>query len=311
MAARQARLTAVVLSVAGLALAAASLRLGANPVAPIAAAHPIAGQTAAAPEEARRIVSLIPATTEMLFAMGAGPRVVGVGSFDNFPPEVDKVARVGGLINPDTERILTLSPDLVVVYATQTELIQRLERSGTPYFSYEHRALPDVMATIRALGRRVGRAEAAEEVAAGMERALDRVRASVAGRPRPLTLLVFSRDAGSLRGMFASGGYGFLADLLDIAGGANVFADVRRQSIQVGTEVLLARRPEAIVELVYGDRAPLTDPVRVVETWKTLPSLPAVRNGRLHVLTGDEFVVPGPRIVLAAERLASVLHPAR
>ena len=92
----------------------------------------------------------------MLFAMGAGDRLVGVGNYDRFPPEVDKLPRVGGLIDPDIERILSLKPDLVIVYDTQAELKQQLERAGVPFFSYEHRALPDIMETMRALGARIG-----------------------------------------------------------------------------------------------------------------------------------------------------------
>ena len=89
--------------------------------------------------------------------MGAGDRVVGVGNYDRFPPEVETRPRVGGLIDPDTEQILALRPDLVIVYNTQVELKQRLDRAGLPYLSYEHRALPDIMATIADARRTRGR----------------------------------------------------------------------------------------------------------------------------------------------------------
>ena len=87
----------------------------------------------------QRIVSLVPAVTEMLFAIGAGPRVVGVSSFDKYPPEVSTRARVGALVDPDLERILSLRPDLVVVYATQDEFRAQLERARIPAFVYQHR----------------------------------------------------------------------------------------------------------------------------------------------------------------------------
>lgn len=256
-----------------------------------------------------RIVSLIPATTEMLFAMGAGDRLVGVGTYDRFPAEVARLPRVGGLIDPDTERILALRPDLVIVYNTQVELKQRLDRARLPYFSYEHRALPDIMTTVRVLGERVGAGERAQAVADEMDHALAAVSASVAGQTRPRALLVFGRQPGTLRSVNASGGYGFLADLLNIAGAENVFNDVKQQSVQASTEMILARRPDVIVELKYGAAAPGLDVARELEPWTALASVPAVRNKRLYLLTGDEFVVPGPRIVLAAQRLAQALHP--
>lgn len=256
-----------------------------------------------------RIVSLIPATTEMLFAMGAGDRLVGVGTYDRFPAEVARLPRVGGLIDPDTERILALRPDLVIVYNTQVELKQRLDRARLPYFSYEHRALPDIMTTVRVLGERVGAGERAQAVADEMDHALAAVSASVAGQTRPRALLVFGRQPGTLRSVNASGGYGFLADLLNIAGAENVFNDIKQQSVQASTEMILARRPDVIVELKYGAAAPALDVARELEPWTALASVPAVRNKRLYLLTGDEFVVPGPRIVLAAQRLAQALHP--
>jgi iron complex transport system substrate-binding protein len=276
---------------------------------------PLAVLSCAAPERPRqaqsspptRIVSLVPATTEILFAIGTGDRVAGVGSYDRFPPEVEALPKVGGLIDPDTERILALRPDLVITYATQTELQQQLDRAGVAFFSYRHRALPDVIETVRMLGARVGAKEPAEALASRMERELAEVRDSVEGRPRPSVLLVFGRDPGSLRNVHASGGYGFLADILEIAGGDNVFASIDRESVQVSTERLLSLRPDVIIELVY-DAAGAGSPARLPEDWRALPSIPAVRAGRVHVLRGDEFVVPGPRVVVAARRIAETLH---
>jgi len=269
-----------------------------------------AASTTGRPARPERIVSLIPATTEILFAIGAGDRVVGVGSFDRFPAEIEALPRVGGLIDPDTERIFSLEPDLVVAYATQTDLLEQLKRAGVPTYVYEHRALPDVTETVRLLGARVGSTQESEMLAAQMERDLDDVRRSVEGRDRPSVLLVFGREPGSLRNIYASGGYGFLADLLRIAGGDNVFADVDRQSVQASTEQLLALGPEVILELQYdASAAGLSG--RRVDDWSGLSSIPAVRQGRVHILRGDEFVVPGPRVVVAAQRMAAALAPNR
>lgn len=256
-----------------------------------------------------RIVSLIPATTEMLFAIGAGDRLAAIGSYDRFPPEAMRLPRVGGLIDPDTERIVALRPDLVIVYNTQLELKEQLDRAAIPYYSYEHRALRDITQTIRAIGARIGAGARADALASEMERSLAAVRSSVVGRPRPRTMLVFGRDPSSLRNINASGGYGFLADLLDIAGSDNLFADIERQSVQASTEMVLARRPDVIIELRYGDSRRTADIPRELEAWNALASVPAVRNRRVYVLVGDEFVVPGPRIVLAAERFARTIHP--
>jgi iron complex transport system substrate-binding protein len=254
------------------------------------------------PAPPRRIVSLIPSVTETLFAIGAGPRIVGVSNFDRYPPEVAAKTRVGGLIDPDIERILSLKPDLVVVYGTQTDLRAQMDRAGIPMFLYEHAGLADVTATIRDVGRRIGRGQAAAALATALETDIADVRRHVADRPRPRTLLVFGRDSETLRGIYASGGLGFLHDMLEAAGGANVFADVGRQSVQATSEVVLTRAPEAIIEVgSTGKPNP--------HAWEALPSIPAVRTHRVYLLLGDDMVNPGPRVAQAIRRMAQALHP--
>jgi iron complex transport system substrate-binding protein len=255
-----------------------------------------------------RIVSLVPAVTEMLFAIGAGPDVVGVSSFDRFPPEVASRPKVGALIDPDFERILTLKPNLVVVFSSQQDLIARLARASIPVFDDRHEDLTGVATTIRALGRRLGRDAAAERVAAAIERDLAAVRTRSNGRPRPMTALIFGREAGALRGMYASGGTGFLHDLLVTAGGRNVFADVARQGLQVSTETILTRAPEVVLEIRSSEGWSADRLAREVGLWSRLPSLPAVRNTRVYILADEKLVIPGPRVVEAARAFFDVLH---
>lgn len=251
-----------------------------------------------------RIISLVPAVTETLFAIGAGPRVVAVSSYDREPPEVRRLPSVGALLDPDLERMLALRPDLVAIYASQQDLRQQLDRAGVPVFPYVHGGLADVTATITALGAATGEIEGARALVDRISRQLDEVRRRVSGRARPRTLLVFGRAPGSLRNLYASGGYGFLHDMLMAAGGENVFADVHRESVQASTEMILARRPDVILELrAEGEETP------DAEAWNALPAIPAVRSDRVIVLTGSDLVVPGPRVGTATERLARALHP--
>ena len=257
----------------------------------------------------RRIISVIPAVTEMLFALGAGDQVVGVSSYDNYPPEVASRERVGALLDPNVERILALKPDLVIVYGTQQELIARLGRAGVPLFNYQHAGLADITVTIRKLGERVGRTREAERVASGIERDIADIRARVAGRPRPRTALIFGREAGSLRSIYASAGVGFMHDMLDAAGGTDAFADVKSQSLQLSAETLLARAPEVIVEVSSSAGWTAEKIERERRVWNGLPSLPAVRTGRIHILADDRLSIPGPRVADAIRLLARALHP--
>ena len=256
-----------------------------------------------------RIVSLVPALTEMLFAIGAGPQVVAVSSYDEFPPEVKSLPRVGALLDPDMERILALRPDLVVSYGSQTDVQAQLARAKIRVFSYRHAGLSGVFATLKELGAAVGRTAESERLAREIRTGLDGIHARVRGRPTPRTLLVFERDPASLRAVYVSGGVGFLHDMLGIAGGVNVFADVARESVQPSVETILARAPEVILEVRATGLLATTDVAQAKKVWGALASIPAVQHGRIQILTGEHLVVPGPRVVQGTEAFARALHP--
>lgn len=267
---------------------------------------PIGAATQATP---RRIVSLVPALTEMLFAIGAGPQVVGVSSFDQYPADVTALPRVGALLDPDTERILSLKPDLVITYGSQVDLQTQMRRASIATFDYRHGGLDHILITLRQLGTRIGRAAEANTVASGIEARIAAVRSRVAGKTRPRTLLVFSREPRALRNIYVSGGSGFLHDMLVVAGGVDVFDDVKRESVQATTETILARAPEVILEIRPDAIAPGKELDDEIATWSRLASVPAVRNKRIYFITGQQLTVPGPRVTDGIERMAKALHP--
>ncbi|MDA1091680.1 MAG: helical backbone metal receptor [Acidobacteria bacterium] len=257
----------------------------------------------------QRIVSVVPALTETLFAIGAGADVVGVGTFDVHPPEVATRVRVGGLLDPDMEQIFGLRPDLIVFYGSQQDQIEQVTRASIDTFTYAHGGLADTLDVIRRLGVRTGRAAAAEQLAGRIESRLAEVRARLTGRARPRVLMVFGREPGSLRNIYASGGVGFLHDMLQAAGGENAFADVPRESLQLTTEAILVAAPDVIVELTYDERMTPDTQSAEVAVWDRLSSIPAVRNKRVHLMLGNQFVQPGPRMGDATTAIAHALHP--
>ena len=287
MAARQTRLIALLVLIAS---AAVLIRpAGANPP--------------------KRIVSLVPSITQELFAIGAGPQVVGVSNFDTFPDAVKSLPHVGGLLDPDTERIFSLRPDLVVVYGSQAELETRFARAGIRTFNYKHAGIANVLDSIRQIAKLTEHEQEGDRVIRAIQKQLDDVRARVKGLPRPRTLLVMDRQPNTLREVYASGGFGFLHEMLDIAGGDNVFADVSRESVQPSIETLLAKSPDVIVEVRaerLGQPSPSADERKV---WAPLASAPAVRNARIYVLAGEYLVVPGPRLGQGVQAIARTLHP--
>ena len=257
----------------------------------------------------KRIISLVPNVTEILFAIGAGPQVVAVSTYDVEPPEVRALPTVGALVDPDTERIIAMKPDLVITYGSQTDLQTQLKATRIPYFDYRHGGLDHIMVTMRALGERTGHAAQADQVSRKLQTSIDAVRKRVAGKPRPKVLLVFGREPGSLRNIYASAGRGFLHDMLVTAGGDDVLTDINKESAQISTEMILARRPDVIIELNAANRLNDMDLKKVVDPWKALSAVPAVKNNRVVVLLGAGLTVPGPRVLEGIEKMEKAIHP--
>ena len=269
----------------------------------------LASSLVAAQSRPQRIISLVPALTEMLYAVGAGSQVVAVSSYDEYPPEVTALPRVGALLDPDTERIISLKPDLVITYGSQVDLQAQMKRATIPTFDYRHAGLAHILITMKELGIRTGHATEAEAAVATIAARLAAVRARVAGKRRPRTLLVFSREPKTLRNIYVSGGRGFLHDMLEMAGGDDLFNDLDKESVQVSAETILARAPEVILELRPEEISagqPMQDELA---SWSRLASVPAVRDQRVLFISGRAVTVPGPRVAESVERMAKALHP--
>jgi iron complex transport system substrate-binding protein len=256
-----------------------------------------------------RIVSLVPALTEILFAIGAGGQVIAVSSYDRDPPAVARLPKVGALLDPDTERILAMRPDLVLIYGSQDALRAQLTRAGIAFFDYRHAGLEDIAPVFQQLGELTGHVDEAQAHWAQIQARLDSIRVRVSGLARPRTLLVMGRAPRSLRNLDATGGVGFLHDMVTLAGGANVFADVHQQAVRASTEMLLGRAPEVVLDLHYALETPHPDAATERRVWDSLSAVPAVRQGRVYELFGDYLVVPGPRVAEAIEMFARSIHP--
>jgi len=253
---------------------------------------------------------MAPNITEAVFALGAGDRVVGVSSYTTYPPEAATRPKVGALYDANIEKIVALQPDLVIVQQRHATVEGLCARRRIPVLRVEMTEVGSILEGIRTLGRLLDERERAEALCAEIQGRLASVRRRTEGLPRPRVFICVDRSRGSLKGMFTVGGKSFLTELVAVAGGENVFADVARDYFQVTTEAVLARQPEVIIETRPSRRYAPDEERRLIEDWGALPNLPAVRDGRIHVVTDDYIVLPGPRVALIAERFAEILHGA-
>lgn len=256
-----------------------------------------------APADVRRVVSLVPAATESLFALGAGDRVVGVSSYDHWPPEVEDLPRLGALLDPDTERILALRPDLVVVDPSQRALSRQLEALDIRSYAWSTGDLESLYRQLRELGAGLGIERNAAALVDDLRAQLATVADAATGE-RPTVLVVFGRRPGSFAGLWVSGGVGFLHELVGIAGGVNRFADVELQGFKAALETVVAKPPDVVVEIASGAVGADT-PARVAAQWRSLPGFADVRVG---VLEDPAVLVPGPRVAQLARRLAEIIR---
>jgi len=266
----------------------------------------------------QRIVSLAPSATEILFALGAGERVVGVSDYCPSPPAPLALKRVGGALNANFERIVALAPDLLLTVGAATRLGQEAAAAGIPFRSLTMESVADVGRTIGELGRLVGAKERATALAVNLDGQLAAVRQRWATAAPVSTLLVLARPAGRLPGLMTCNQTSFLAELLTLAGGRNCFADAASRYLTPGLEQVVVAAPAVIVELVpdasgwtgNDHRPPLTPRERRqrIAEWQLLATVPAVRDQRVEVITGRDLLVPSLHLAETAAALATAIH---
>lgn len=255
--------------------------------------HDDAGRDVSLVEPARRIVSLIPATTEWLFAIGAGPLVVGRSSWGDHPEAVQEIPDLGNGIDPSIEAIVTARPDLVVLYRSEgnQRAARRLGELGIPVLLLQTDRLADMVRQIALLGRATGREAGADSVLADYARRFDAVRQPGAPRDDTLSVLLLVWDQPPI--VLGSGS--FLSELLEAAGARNAFGDLAEPSATVNIEAIVARNPDLVLTTSEGPPA-----VQNRGEWQVVP---AIREGRFLRVTGSEFSRPSPRAPEAVRQL--------
>ena len=258
-----------------------------------------AGDTVRLAAPAHRIVSLIPASTELLFALGADSAVVGRTSYCDYPPAAKAVPDLGDGIKPNIEAVVASRPDLVVLYNSgqNAAVAGRLRELGIAVLRVNTDALSSVPRVAGILGTLTGREKAADSLAAVFDTALASATQHRAGRRPRVLLLVWEQPPMTI------GRGSFLSELVERAGGENLFADVTSSSGVVSIEAVAARDPDLIFTTVEGPSAFATRP-----EWQVVPAVR--KHSYLHV-SGSEFNRPSPRSPQAIRELTAKLNEAR
>lgn len=254
-----------------------------------------------------RIISLAPSNTEILFALGLADKVVAVTDYCNYPPEAQEKPSIGGYSTPDLEKIIALSPDLLLADSIQhaKETIPELERRGLAVIALGPKTLDEVMEAINIVGKAAGREKEASnlvnDLAARMKVVTDKT-ADLSPAGKPKVLFVTWHDP-----LWTAGSGTLINELIDKAGGVNLAREISGHQV-ISLEVVVAEDPDVIIAITgHGDARDL--PFQWAQTEPRLKETSARKSGRVYQIDADIATRSGPRIVLALEQFAEFIHP--
>jgi iron complex transport system substrate-binding protein len=258
------------------------------------------------PSSPSRIVSLAPNVTEILFALGAGDRLVGATRYCDYPQAANDVPRVGGMLDPDFEAILAARPELVtgVMDGSDRRLVARLDQANIPYVFFKMDTIEDTAAGILAIGRHIGLAEEGDRVSTELDRALNAVSsrsksAVAAGGQSPTVLLVYDHQPVVVAG---PGTFGH--ELIALSGARNALADDARAYPVLDIEMVLRLNPDVIVDATLS-----RSDDEVARFWAQYPTLEAVKADRVARFGDPVLMRPGPRLAKALELISAAVAP--
>lgn len=248
---------------------------------------------------AERIVTMAPALTEIVFALGKGDEIVGNTKFCNFPEEAKTIRRVGGLLDINLEILISLNPDVIVLYPENRKTLKIMEGKAK-LVVVSHTSLADVLDGISIVSKALNVEQKGTELISNIKRRLDGLRQKNAGKKRKKVLLIIGRNPDKLANMFIIGKGDFLNNLLQAVGAVNAYdGGINYPSISV--ESVVAMNPDVIIELSAFNEG--IDEAKVFALWERFSFISAVKNRKIFIITDDLWLIPGPRVAEIAEKM--------
>lgn len=251
-------------------------------------------------EPARRVITLVPHATELMFGIGAGERIIATVDYSDYPAAAQRIPRVGDHNSLNTEAIVSLGPDLLIAFTTAPNLkdVGRLRELGFTVFHSDPQDFPGIARTLRDFGRMTGREAAAERAATDFENEIAWLRRTY-GSKEPLSVFYeVWHDP-----IFTLSGDSYISDIVELCGGRNIFADLPGLSPQVSLEAVIDADPQVIV------RSPGESETE--SPWRQWPQLRAVQNEALVSVDPDEMHRPTPSLLDGASQLCEDLDQLR
>jgi iron complex transport system substrate-binding protein len=257
----------------------------------------------------QRIISTSPAITEILFALGAGDRVVGVTDYCSFPKKACLLPSIGGPLNPSTETWIALKPDLIIIQEDSVVINKHATILKIPILKVSVNNLENILTSIQAIAKTMQVSKRGNQLVDKINSEIKQYRTRLRKlKPRQVLMLLSDTNDPS-RDLYAVGRNTFLNELLSIAGGENILPDTMATYPKISKEFIIAKSPEIIIEI--GPKSNLSSDgiLDRKKTWGKYPTLNAVKNNRLYFIGADYILIPGPRLINILDDLTRNIHP--
>ncbi len=257
----------------------------------------------------QRVISTSPAITEILFALGAGDRVVGVTDFCNYPEQACRLPSIGGPLNPSTETWITLKPDLIIIQEDSEVIQKNAKIFEIPSLTVSVNNLNNILNSIQIIADSLHMPQAGHQLAIKIKTKIEEYRTHLKKiKPRQVLMLLSDTNDPS-RDLYAVGRDTFLNELLTIAGGENVLPDTMARYPKVSKEYIIAKSPEIIIEVGPKSNLSREETLARKKTWGKFSTLRAVKDDKLYFIGADYILIPGPRLLNILDDFTRTIHP--
>lgn len=246
-----------------------------------------------------RIISLAPSITELLVELGLESNIVGVTTYDHYPPSISEKPKIGGFLDVNTEAVIRNNPTMVFALVEGDESLRRVRSFGIKVELVDHRSVKGILESVATISRQCGIVDRGEKLVAYLKEIVATATAGIKAGAPVKVLVVVGREVGAegVSSVYVSGRDGFYNDLLLLAGARNAYDGPTLAVPALSSEGLKSLRPDLIIEIIGNDSSAPTD-AAILESWKHLSAIPAVARGRIFIMRNEYVTIPGPRYPL-------------
>ena len=258
---------------------------------------------------ASRIISTSPSITEILFELGLKDRVIAVTNFCKYPKEACQRPSIGGMLNPNMEKVVSLTPDLIIYQSGNQRLRNNAKNVGVQTLEVRMGNLEEIFESIKKLGVALNCQEQANKLTLKLTTGIAFYQERLKDLPQKEVLLLLGDSSDPARDLYAAGPGTFLNELLILSGGKNIIRDSPARYPKLSKEHIIEKSPEIIIEAGPKSNLSQKEIDLKIKEWHRFPTIKAVKNNQIYFIGADYILIPGPRLLKIIEQFSKAIHP--